>query len=125
MKTHASYIHFTIIAALAWMVAFPMTALEIDTYDVDPVHSSVIFRVKHLGITFVYGRFNKAAGMYAFADEEVEDAFIELKVQAASIDTGNAKRDNHLRGPDFFDVDSFPDITFKSVSIKKISDVLY
>ena len=124
-KANVACISFIMIIVVACMVVFPVPTFAIDTYRIDPAHSSVIFRVKHLGITFVYGRFNYAAGGYAFEDKDIENAFIELNVQATSIDTGNEERDQHLRGPDFFDVQSFPYISFKSVSIKKITDVLY
>ena len=88
-----------------------------ETYVIDPNHSSITFRIKHLGITFVYGFFPNAGGVYTFDDEHLENASIRIKVRVADINTGNEKRDQHLRSPDFFDEKKFPCIVFKSVSI--------
>jgi len=81
------------------------------TYNVDPAHSSVGFKVKHLMISNVKGHFNTFSGAYDM-DKGTITAFTGT-IDANSIDTGIEKRDNHLRSADFFDVAKYPEITFK------------
>lgn len=85
---------------------------------VDPVHSSIVFRIKHLDTAWVFGRFNEFDGSISFDDANLADSSINLVVQAASVDTNNEQRDNHLRSPDFFTVTEMPTITFESTSIE-------
>jgi len=100
------------------------TAVE-DTYKLDPVHSSIVFRIKHLGISYVYGRFHSPEGVIKFDEGNPSNGFVEVTVKASDIDTENADRDNHLRSVDFFDVEKFPRISFKSRDVKMIKDDLY
>lgn len=83
-------------------------------YKLDPVHSSVAFRVGHLGITQVFGRFNDVSGEFSLAGN---DSTFSFTVKTASIDTGVERRDNHLRSADFFDAEKYPEITFVSTSV--------
>lgn len=87
-----------------------------DTFSVDAVHSTVLFRVKHMQTSYAYGRFNDIAGTFTTEDNgsPKDLASLEVTVKAASIDTGNAKRDQHLRGVDFFNAAEFPEIKFKT-----------
>ena len=85
--------------------SFPIDATESTSYKVDPVHSSVVFRVKHLGITFVYGRFHNSTGVVSFQNDEPTNGFVEISIDAANIDTDNADRDKDLRSKNFFDVE--------------------
>lgn len=87
-----------------------------DTYEIDADHSMVIFRVKHSDITYNYGRFNEFTGEITM-DADVSKSTVEFEVKSASIDTGNKKRDQHLRSPDFFGAKQFPVITFKSTKV--------
>lgn len=98
----------------------PKAAFPLGEFIIDPDHSSIIFRVKHLGITFVYGRFNHATGHYAFQNSEFGTAEIDIRVKAMDIDTGNVVRDDDLRSPDFFHAEKYPWVTFKSVSIEPL-----
>ncbi len=91
-----------------------------DSYKVDPVHTSVVFAVQHLTFSQVYGRFNEVGGKYSTGDEPSFD----FTVKAASLDTNSAKRDEHLRSPDFFNVNQFPVIRFKSTSVSADGDSL-
>jgi polyisoprenoid-binding protein YceI len=84
------------------------------TWNVDPVHSSVEFHVKHLGIATVKGVFKEFEGSLQVGPD---GATASGSVKVASIDTREEKRDGHLRSPDFFDAEQFPEITFKSTSI--------
>ncbi len=89
------------------------------TYNIDAVHSAVIFRAKHLGVSYNYGRFNDFSGNITLDESDVSKSKIELVVKAASVDTANAKRDQHLRSPDFFNAKQFPVITFNSTNVKQ------
>lgn len=88
-----------------------------DTWNFDIPHSSVGFTVTHLVIAKVHGKFNDFGGTIEFDGKNVESGSIDVAIQMASIDTDNEKRDNHLKSPDFFDVDNFPVMTFKSRKI--------
>jgi polyisoprenoid-binding protein YceI len=90
------------------------TALPTGTWQVDPVHSSVEFHVKHLGIATVKGHFNEFEGTLEVTPEGVN---AHGSVKTASVDTRQAQRDDHLRSPDFFDAPTYPEITFQSSSI--------
>ncbi|WP_134088224.1 YceI family protein [Olivibacter sp. XZL3] len=91
------------------------------TWVVDPVHSDVQFKIKHLVISTVTGSFNQFEGV-ATATEGFENVKANFKIDVKSIDTKNADRDNHLRTGDFFDADSYPEILFSSTSWKKVGD---
>ncbi|MGE0159799.1 MAG: YceI family protein [Gemmatimonadales bacterium] len=83
------------------------------TWQLDPSHSSVEFSVKHMMMTTVRGRFKEVAATLTGDRDHPENARVEVRIAAASIDTGVGDRDAHLRGPDFFDAERFPDITFR------------
>lgn len=99
------------------MLTGPGWSRAAETYVIDPDHSSITFRIKHLGITFVFGAFPNAGGIYTFDDTDLENASIWIKVKVADIDTGSEKRDQDLRSPNFFDEKKYPFIIFKSLSI--------
>jgi polyisoprenoid-binding protein YceI len=92
------------------------------TYDIDPVHSSVVFRVLHMGIAPFYGRFNDLAGTIVHDPANPENSSVKIEIEAESVDTGAAARDRHLRSPDFFNAKQFPKITFESTGVKKTGD---
>jgi polyisoprenoid-binding protein YceI len=98
------------------------SVVRAEDYKVDAVHSAVLFRIQHMGVSFAYGRFNDISGSVSYDAAAPEKAKFDVSVKAASIDTGNADRDKHLRSADFFEVDKFPDISFKSKDVKKKSD---
>jgi polyisoprenoid-binding protein YceI len=86
-------------------------------YAIDPAHTSVEFVGRHLMITKVRGRFPNVSGAI-FIDDEPERSHVEVTIEVASIDTGNADRDGHLRSADFFDADKFPTIRFRSTKVE-------
>ena len=88
------------------------------SYKVDGVHSAAIWNIQHAGVGTSWGRVNDAAGTFKVADDG-SLASVEITLDLTKIDTANAKRDEHLKGPDFFNVKQFPTMTFKSTSIKK------
>jgi polyisoprenoid-binding protein YceI len=87
------------------------------TYAVDPMHTSVEFIGRHLMITKVRGRFPEVSGTIT-VDDEPERSHVEVEIQVASVDTGNADRDAHLRSPDFFNAEKYPTISFRSTKIE-------
>ena len=89
-----------------------------DTYQIDTAHSMIIFRAKHKGVSYNYGRFNEFSGNLMMDSADISKSMIELEVKAASVDTANTKRDQHLRSPDFFSAKQFPVITFKSTKVR-------
>lgn len=90
-----------------------------ETYKVDPVHSTVLFRAKHAGASYTWGRFNDPSGTFVLDPVDPARSSFSGEIQVANIDTHNEKRDAHLRSPDFFNAKQYPTITFKSTSIKK------
>lgn len=95
--------------------------LEAGTYTIDPTHSEVGFRVKHLGISNVDGRFSDVAGTVTVpAGGAMAGVQTEATIQTASIDTRNDDRDAHLQSPDFFDAAQFPTLTFRSTAMEPI-----
>lgn len=90
-----------------------------DKYEIDPVHSVVGFTVKHLMVSNVKGQFTDYAGVIMYDEKDVTKSSIDVTIQAASINTANAKRDEHLKSAEFFDVAKFPTLTFKSNKIEK------
>jgi len=88
-------------------------------WNIDGSHSTAEFTVRHLMITNVRGRFGTLSGTVDFDLEKPEASQIDVTIDATSVDTRDEKRDAHLRSPDFFDVEKFPTLTFKSKSVKK------
>lgn len=90
------------------------------TYDIDPGHSSFNFKVRHLTVSNVTGTFGKVKGVAEIDDKDIMTLQVAVTLEASSIDTGHAKRDEHLRGPDFFDVVKYPTLAFVSKKISRI-----
>lgn len=88
-------------------------------YGVDVVHSSVLFKVKHMGVAYAYGRFNGMSGSFSIDPDDPSDSFIEMTIDVSSIDTANDGRDDHLRSSDYFNVEAFPEASFTSTSITR------
>jgi polyisoprenoid-binding protein YceI len=112
----------TYLSAVAVLVgSLPSVQAQPITYRIDPVHSFIIFRVKHLNTGFAYGRFNTFSGTIVVDEQNPANSSIELEIDANSVDTGNSQRDDHLRNPDFFNARQFPKITFKSTRVRKVN----
>jgi polyisoprenoid-binding protein YceI len=90
-----------------------------DLYEIDTTHSMIIFRAKHNGVSYNYGRFNEFTGEIMIDARAVPESMVTFEVKAASVDTGNEKRDQHLRSSDFFSAKQFPLITFKSTKVRE------
>ena len=102
---------------LAAALAAASPALAADTYTFDKAHTTVGFQVRHI-VTNVGGKFTDFTGTIQVDRAKPESSSVEFTIQAASINTNEPKRDDHLRSPDFFDVAKHPTLTFKSTSIK-------
>jgi polyisoprenoid-binding protein YceI len=89
------------------------------TFAIDPTHTTVGFVARHLMVSKVRGSFAQVAGEITIAGEPLRST-VEVRIPAASIDTGVADRDNHLRSPDFLDVERYPELTFTNVRVKEL-----
>ena len=103
---------------IATLAAFAPRALAATNYEVDPVHSVLVFRIGHMNVGVFYGRFNNPTGRFGFDEQNPAASSFQAEVKAASFDSGNEKRDQHVRGPDFLNAREFPSISFKSTSVK-------
>src|SRR5215212_12151210 len=105
-----------ILAAFLCSAAF--SARGADTFKIDPVHSSVLFSIKHLGVTDFYGMFKDISGTVTFDKSDPAKSSVELTVPVESLDSRNPKRDQHLKSPDFFNAKQFPTLSFKSKKVE-------
>jgi len=94
------------------------------TYQIDPSHSSASFTIKHMMIAKVHGGFEKMSGTLNYDAANPTKSTINVTIDTASINTREAQRDDHLKGPDFFDVEKYPTISFKSTRVDKSADGL-
>jgi polyisoprenoid-binding protein YceI len=92
------------------------------TWAIDPTHSEIGFKVKHMMFTNVSGKFNTFTATIENEDNQFETSTIHFEAEINSIDTNNTDRDNHLKSADFFDAEKFPKLSFKSSTVKKISE---
>jgi len=96
-----------------------------DTYAIDPAHTAALFSINHLGFSNTWGRFNDVSGSVAWDDADPGKSSVKIVIKTASVDTGTAKKDEHLRGADFFSVKEFPEMTFTSKKIEKKDGNVY
>jgi polyisoprenoid-binding protein YceI len=120
-----------VLTPLAWLAArntavasVPVVA-EASTWEIDAVHSSVVFKVLHMGVSNFYGRFNKISGSVVLNDAQPGESKVKLTIPADSIDTNSSGRDGHLKSPDFFNAAEYPEISFESKSVKKVGENRY
>ncbi len=106
------------------MTTAAVTTETRSTWAIDPAHTTVEFAVKHLMISTVRGRFGDLSGTVELDDENPAASTVDVTISVASIDTRQADRDAHLRSPDFFDVEHFPAMRFKSTRITRDGDAL-
>ncbi len=120
MKPHLPPLLLAPLAAVG-LFSSSLQAQEV-VYQIDPVHTYVLARVKHLNVANSWGRFNDVSGEVRHNPADPSKSSVNFEIKAGSIDTANAKRDEHLRGPDFFNAKEFPLITFKSTKVRKDDD---
>ena len=104
------------LAPIAAALLLGSVASAMDTYNIDPAHTSIGFSVRHLGLNNVKGQFKEFAGVIVLDDGRIAEA--RGTIQVKSVDTGVQQRDNHLRTADFFDATNYPTITFKTKRIE-------
>ena len=103
--------------AIALVAALPVLA-HADSWQIDPIHTSVEFTVRHMMISNVKGQFTKTSGTITVNGSDATSAQIDATIDATSIDTRVERRDDDLKGPNFLDVAKFPTITFKSTKVE-------
>ena len=104
-------------AASAAAPSTSSTALKPAAFKMDATHSWILFKVNHLGLGTAWGSFNSFDGSFMLDSENVSDNSVSLTIDAGSVDTNNKKRDDHLKGPDFFNAKEFPSISFTSSKV--------
>lgn len=117
---HRSFTRWLPALALALLAATAAGA-ETARFSIDQPHSTAAFSVRHF-VTQVPGRFNDVSGTIAYDPARPEASTVEMTIQAASIDTNNDRRDNHLRSADFFDAEMFPTLSFTSTAVQPVDD---
>jgi len=122
MKAKYMVVPFAAVFTLGLMSIFTFPAAAAETYKLDPDHTSIVFRVKHLSVANVFGSFAAPTGSFVYDENSPSNNSIEIQVAAKNVYTRVEKRDNHLRSPDFFNAGKYPLISFKSNSVKKIDN---
>jgi polyisoprenoid-binding protein YceI len=110
-----------VMVVAAFLLALP-AAVQAGTWKFDPAHTGVQFKVRHLMVSNVRGGFEKVSGKIHFDEKDISKSSAEIVIDAASINTRVAKRDKHLRSPDFLDAAKHPSLTFKSKKVEKLGD---
>ncbi|HEX3134469.1 MAG TPA: YceI family protein [Planctomycetota bacterium] len=113
-----------IVLSLGFAMA-PTTVRAADSYTVDPVHTAALFKIKHVGVSYTYGRFNDVSGTVTIDAANPAASKVEIAIQAGSVDTHSEKRDAHLASPDFFDAKQYATFGFVSSAFKKVDDATY
>jgi len=103
--------------SVALLTALPATAADY-VIDTKNAHASITFRIKHLGFSWLTGRFDKFSGTFSFDDKNPDASKVKVEIDTTSVDTNHAERDKHLRAADLLDTDGFPSATFESTSVK-------
>ena len=122
MQSIARLVRNVSVAAIGAILAVSAHA---QSFTIDGAHSSAEFRIRHLGVSNVSGRFNDIAGTITIDEKDETKNAVEVTIKAESIDTANEARDKHLRNADFFDVEKFPTLSFKSKTCKKTGEGKY
>jgi polyisoprenoid-binding protein YceI len=99
--------------------------MALGTWNIDPSHSTIAFSVRHMVVSKTRGRFNKWSGKLRFDAENPAASSVEVDIDPASLDTGDAQRDAHLRSPDFFDVEKHPTASFRSSKVEVAGEDRY
>jgi polyisoprenoid-binding protein YceI len=127
---------FTAAALVAGVAAFtlapfpPATAIAQNegenlpdgAFAIDPVHSSVLFRVVYMDSSHFFGRFDQMSGSFIVDPDNTDDSFINITIPTDSVNSGNTGRDNHLKGEDFFHARRHPEATFVTTSAQRVDD---
>lgn len=98
---------------------------QAEEYTIDPTHSSALFKIKHMDVSFTHGAFTGITGSLRFDPQSPEKSLVEVTIKTDSVNTFVVDRDTHLKSPDFFDVQKYPKMSFKSTSWEKVDDTHY
>jgi polyisoprenoid-binding protein YceI len=109
-------------SAVAMILATVPALAQVSTWEIDSAHSGAHFSVRHLMIATVRGEFRKVTGTIQMDEMDITKSRVEATIDATTIDTREERRDNHLKGADFFDVAKFPIITFTSKSVTRLGE---
>jgi len=120
-KENSTMKHVIKVIAAVVILAMP-TFASAATWSIDPDHSNVGFKVRHMMVSNVKGEFGKFNGIVDIDDKDVTKSKVEVTIDTASISTGVAKRDEHLKSADFFDVAKYPTMTFVSQKVKNVGN---
>lgn len=118
-----SYRFFTRIAwpaTVGALLAIPAAAGN-STWQIDPAHSTAQFSVRHLGISSVHGQFHKVTGTIFIDDKDIAKSAVDVRIDASTVDTQEPDRDKHLKSADFFDIEHYPAMTFKSTKVEQLA----
>jgi polyisoprenoid-binding protein YceI len=96
--------------------------MAVSNWNVDTVHSAIHFSVRHMVVAKTRGRFTKWSGQIVFDPDNAAASSVQVTIDPASIDTGDAQRDGHLRSADFFDVEKYPQATFRSTKVEELGE---
>ena len=112
-----------IVPVIAVLLLFTFNLVSAEPYRVDTsgAHASINFKIKHLGYSWLTGRFNTFAGTFNFDENKPENSKVSITVKTASIDTAHALRDRHLRGAKYLNVNKYPEANFVTTSYKPVS----
>ena len=118
---HRRFVPGRLLLALALVLAVPALA-GAAAWDIDPAHSVAMFKVRHLMVSNVPGEFGKVSGVVNYDPADPSKSSVEATIDTTSITTRQDARDKHLKSPDFFDVEKFPTMTFKSKKVEKAGE---
>lgn len=111
--------------ALMTLLVLPHSARAADSYKIDTVHSTVIFKARHFNVGYTYGSFRKVTGSLVVDHKSPGKSSVSVVIDAASVFSADKKRDTHLRSPDFLNVKQYPRISFRSTKIRKTGKLLH
>ena len=110
------YLRSSMLVLAATLIAASASA-QTSSWKIDPVHSGIEFKIRHLGVSNVRGRLAIANGVVHLDDKNITNSSVEATIDATSVNTNEPQRDTHLKSPDFFNVAQYPTLTFKSTSL--------
>jgi polyisoprenoid-binding protein YceI len=113
----AKFLSLALVTVSVMMFA---SGAQADEYVVDSAHAAVTFKVSHIGLSWTHGRFKDISGSFVIDPAKPAASEFEIIASANSLDTDNAKRDEHLRSPDFFNTKQFPKLSFKSTAVRAV-----
>jgi polyisoprenoid-binding protein YceI len=118
MHSKGQSMRISILTLIVVSVLILPAAAQLQSWNIDPAHSSVQFSVRHMGISTVRGAFTKLSGLVLYDPSDSSKTTIDAAIDAASVDTRVDRRDNDLRSPNFFDAAKYPTLTFKSKKVE-------